>query len=100
MAKNYKLNQYLRCIVGYVEFNRYRTLHFAVRCDSLDSFTKMVQDTFVHPDINFVDTGSQVFYQRKDNENVQSHHAFHLYSLVSKHEDKVEPLLVNAHYHK
>lgn len=55
MAKNYKLNQYLRCIVGYTEFNHYRTLHFAVRCDSLDLFTKMVQDTFVHPDINFVD---------------------------------------------
>lgn len=55
MAKNYKLNQYLRCVVGYTEFNRYRTLHFAVRCDSLDSFSKMVQDTFVHPDINFLD---------------------------------------------
>lgn len=55
MAKIYKLNQYLRCLVGYTEFNCYRTLHLAVRCDSLDSFTKMVHDTFVHPDINFTD---------------------------------------------
>ena len=55
MAKCYKLNEYLRCIVGYTEFNRYRTLHFAVRCDFIDSFTKIVQDTFVHPDINFVE---------------------------------------------
>lgn len=55
MAKNYKLNQYLRCIVGYSEFTRYRTIHFAVRCDCVSSFTDMIKDTFVHPDINFTD---------------------------------------------
>lgn len=55
MAKNYKINQYLRCIVGYSEFKRYRTLHFAVRCDCVSSFTEMIKDTFVHPDINYTD---------------------------------------------
>lgn len=55
MVKNHRITQYLRCIVGYSELTQYRTLHFAVRCDCVSSFTDMIRDTFVHPDIDFTD---------------------------------------------
>ena len=49
------MQQYLRCVILYHELGHVRTLHYAVRVDSVDNFTKMIQDTFVHPDINFTD---------------------------------------------
>lgn len=55
MAKNYKLNQFLRCVVAYHEFGHTRILHFAVSCDKVSSFIQMCKDTFVNPEINFSD---------------------------------------------
>lgn len=55
MSKKHRLNQYLRCVIGYMDITHYRVIHFAVDCDCVDSFTQMVKDTFVHPDITFTD---------------------------------------------
>ena len=55
MSKSHHLNQYLRCVIGYTDLSYYRVLHYAVHCDCVDSFTQMVNDTFVHPDITFTD---------------------------------------------
>lgn len=55
MSKSRRLNQYLRCIIGYTDISHYRVLHFAVDCDYIDAFTAMIKDTFVHPDISFTD---------------------------------------------
>lgn len=49
------LQQYLRCVILYHEFGHVRTLHCAVRVDSVDNFTNMIKDTFVHPDITYTD---------------------------------------------
>lgn len=55
MSKQYRLNQFLRCVVSYREFGHTRLLHFAVSCDKVSSFIQMCKDTFVSPDINFSD---------------------------------------------
>lgn len=55
MSKSRRLNQYLRCVVGYTDLNHYRVIHFAVYCDYVDEFEQMIRDTFVHPDITFTD---------------------------------------------
>lgn len=52
----FSLQQYLRCVITYSAFGHVRTLHYAVRVDSLDNFTRMIKDTFVDPDINFIGT--------------------------------------------
>lgn len=55
MAKNYKPNQFLRCVVAYREFGHTRILHYAVSCDKVISFIQLCKDTFVTPEINFSD---------------------------------------------
>lgn len=55
MPKSRRFNQYLRCVIGYTDMSYYRVLHYAVSCDCVDSFTQMIKDTFVHPDITFTD---------------------------------------------
>ena len=50
-----KISQYLRCIITYEEFSRFRVLHYAVHSDYVDDFIQMIGDTFVHPVINFTD---------------------------------------------
>lgn len=55
MPKSRYLNQYLRCIICYNDISHYRVLHYAVHCDSIDSFIYMIKDTFVHPHISFTD---------------------------------------------
>lgn len=55
MSKKHSLNLYLRCVISYTDISHYRILHYAVNCDCVDSFTQMIMDTFVHPDITFTD---------------------------------------------
>ena len=55
MSKSRRFNQYLRCVIGYTDISHYRVLHYAVSCDCVDSFTQLIKDTFVHPDITFTD---------------------------------------------
>ena len=55
MSKSRYSNQYLRCVIGYTDISHYRVLNYAVSCDCVDSFTQMIKDTFVHPDITFTD---------------------------------------------
>lgn len=55
MSKKRFIKPYLRCVIGYTDISYYRVLHYAVDCDCVDSFTQMIQDTFVHPDIAFTD---------------------------------------------
>ena len=50
-----KISQYLRCIITYEEFSHFRVLHYAVHSDYVDEFVQMIEDTFVHPVINFTD---------------------------------------------
>ena len=50
-----KISQYLRCVISYEDIFSVRVLHYAVHADYLDEFAQMIEDTFVHPDINFTD---------------------------------------------
>lgn len=53
--KNVSLRQYLRCVVSYTDISTQRVLHYAVSVDDADDFVQMIEDTFVHPTINFTD---------------------------------------------
>lgn len=55
--KIYKMQftPFLRCVITYKDIFTVRVLHYAVSCDYVDDFVSMIQDTFVHPDINFTD---------------------------------------------
>lgn len=56
MKKNkISLRQYLRCVISYTDVTALRVLHYAVFVDEIDNFVKMIEDTFVHPDIRFID---------------------------------------------
>lgn len=55
MKKKLSLRQYLRCVIAYTDVTTLRVLHYAVSVDDVDDFTQMIKDTFVHPDIRFVD---------------------------------------------
>lgn len=55
MKEKRNIEQYLRVIISYTDISAVRVLHYAVRCDSVDDFVSMIQDTFVHPDISFTD---------------------------------------------
>lgn len=55
MSKESNLRSYLRCVISYKDIPSFRVLHFAVSCDYVDEFEVMVKDTFVHPDIRFLD---------------------------------------------
>lgn len=61
------LRQYLRCVISYTDVTQLRVLHYAVSVDNVDDFTQMIKDTFVHPDINFIDiiysSDSREFFQ-------------------------------------
>ena len=50
-----RISQYLRCVISYKEVSSVRVLHYAVRDDHIDEFVQMIEDTFVHPDINFTE---------------------------------------------
>lgn len=47
------IRQYLKCIITYEELSHIRVLHYAVYSDYVDEFVQMIEDTFVHPTINF-----------------------------------------------
>lgn len=49
------ISQYLRCVITYKEILFVRVLHYAVRSDNINEFVQMINDTFVHPTINFTD---------------------------------------------
>lgn len=49
------ISSFLRCIISYDDISSTRVLHYAVSCDYVDSFTEMIRDTFVHPDISYTD---------------------------------------------
>lgn len=53
--KNISLRQFLRCVISYTDISTQRVLHYAVSVDDVDNFVQMIEDTFVHPDINFTD---------------------------------------------
>ena len=53
-----KLSPYMRCVVCYKDISNVRVLHYAVSIDSLDSFLSIIEDTYVSPDVTFVN----VFY--------------------------------------
>lgn len=55
MKKSTKLSQFLRCVISYTDISSLRVLHYAVSTDYVDDFIQMINDTFVHPDINFTD---------------------------------------------
>ena len=50
-----RISQYLRCIITYEELSYIRVLHYAVNSDYVDEFVQMIENTFVHPVINFTD---------------------------------------------
>lgn len=53
--KNVSLCQFLRCVISYTDITTLRVLHYAVSADDVDDFVQMIEDTFVHPTINFTD---------------------------------------------
>lgn len=53
--KNISLRQFLRCVISYTDITTLRVLHYAVSADDVDDFVQMIEDTFVHPIINFTD---------------------------------------------
>lgn len=53
--KNVSLRQFLRCVISYTDITTQRVLHYAVSADNIDDFVQMIEDTFVHPTINFTD---------------------------------------------
>ena len=53
--KNILLRQFLRCVISYTDITSLRVLHYAVSADDVDDFVQMIEDTFVHPTINFTD---------------------------------------------
>lgn len=53
--KNISLRQFLRCVISYTDITTLRVLHYAVSTDDVDDFVQMIEDTFVHPTINFTD---------------------------------------------
>jgi hypothetical protein len=53
--KKKQLSPYLRCVVVYKDISKVRVLHFAVDCDYVDSFDRLILDTFVHPIIRYTD---------------------------------------------
>ena len=53
--RNISLRQYLRCVISYTDITTLRVLHYAVSADDVDDFVQMIEDTFVHPTINFTD---------------------------------------------
>ena len=53
--RNISLRQFLRCVISYTDIGTLRVLHYAVDADDVDDFVQMVEDTFVHPTINFTD---------------------------------------------
>lgn len=53
--KRLYMRQFLRCVVLYNDITHLRSIHFAVNPDYVDSFVRMIKDTFVHPDISFTD---------------------------------------------
>lgn len=53
--KNISLRQFLRCVISYTDITTLRVLHYAVSVDDVDDFVQMIEDTFVHPTINFTD---------------------------------------------
>ena len=53
--KNISLRQFIRCVISYTEVTTLRVLHYAVSADFVDDFVQMIEDTFVHPTINFTD---------------------------------------------
>lgn len=53
--KNILLRQFLRCVISYTDITTLRVLHYAVSADDVDDFVQMIEDTFVHPTINFTD---------------------------------------------
>lgn len=50
-----QLSPFLRCVVTYKDISTVRVLHYAVDCDYVDSFDRMIFDTFVHPIIRYTD---------------------------------------------
>lgn len=65
--KNISLRQFLRCVISYTDITTLRVLHYAVSADDVDDFVQMIEDTFVHPTINFTDViysyDSRKFFQ-------------------------------------
>lgn len=55
MRKKIHLRQFLRCVISYTDVTTLRVLHYAVSTDDVDDFVQMIEDTFVHPTINFTD---------------------------------------------
>lgn len=55
MSKKTYISPFLRCVITYKDISTVRVLHYAVDCDYVDSFTDMIRDTFVHPDIKYTD---------------------------------------------
>lgn len=55
MKKKLRFRQYLRCVISYTDIQSVRVLHYAVSVDYVDEFVQMIKDTFVHPDISFMD---------------------------------------------
>ena len=53
--RNISLRQFLRCVISYTDITTLRVLHYAVSADDVDDFVQMIEDTFVHPTINFTD---------------------------------------------
>lgn len=53
--KNISIRQFLRCVISYTDITTLRVLHYAVSADDVDDFVQMIEDTFVHPTINFTD---------------------------------------------
>lgn len=49
------LCQFLRCVIAYTDVTSLRVLHYAVSADYVDEFVKMINDTFVHPNVSFTD---------------------------------------------
>lgn len=47
--------QYLRCVITYIDVSSVRTLHYAVSADYVDNFVTTIRDTFVHPLVSFTD---------------------------------------------
>lgn len=55
MKYKVRFGQYLRCVIVYTDIQSVRVLHYAVSTDYVEDFTRMIMDTFVHPDISFTD---------------------------------------------
>lgn len=55
MKKKLQLQQFLRCVITYIDIQSVRVLYYAVSVDYVDEFVQMIKDTFVHPDITFTD---------------------------------------------